>query len=108
VANTLNAFRGGAVGFIDWLGAVGLGFIFGGATGLGVCYKLQLDTVFKKCLKTRKREREPLSRVGDVTEKLVAIARPTGLPDREERNAALYPAQAPRACRQPCLRPLMA
>src|SRR5262245_6628069 len=52
---------------------------------MGICYKLQLDTVLKKCLKTRKREREPLSRVADVTEKLVAIARPAGLPDREER-----------------------
>jgi len=52
---------------------------------MGICYKLQLDTVLKKCLKTRKREREPLSRVGDVTEKLVAIACPAGLPDREER-----------------------
>jgi hypothetical protein len=85
VANTLKLHRNGAVGCIDWLDVVGLGFIFGGATGMGICYKLQLDTVLKKCLKTRKREREPLSRVGNVTEKLVAIARPAGLPDREER-----------------------
>jgi hypothetical protein len=52
---------------------------------MGIGYKLQLNTVLKKCLKTRKRERKPLSRVGDVTEKLVAIARPAGLRDREER-----------------------
>src|SRR5262245_42690270 len=52
---------------------------------MGIGYKLQWYTVLKKCLKTRKRQREPLSRVGDVTEKLVAIARPTGLRDREER-----------------------
>ena len=52
---------------------------------MGIGYKPQLDTVLKKCLKTRKRERESLSRVGNVTEKLLAIARPAGLPDREER-----------------------
>ena len=57
----------------------------GRAAGMGICYKLQLDIMLKKCLKTRKREREPLSRVGDVTEKLVAIARPAGLRDRKER-----------------------
>lgn len=53
---------------------------------MGIGYKLQLDTVLKNCLKTRKRERKPLKPVGDVTEKLVAIARPAGLRDREERG----------------------
>src|SRR5262245_46060709 len=52
---------------------------------MGIGYKLQWYTVLKKCLKTRKRERKPLSRIGDVTKKLVAIARPAGLRDREER-----------------------
>jgi hypothetical protein len=51
----------------------------GRSTGMGIGYKLQLDTVLKNCLKTRKRERKPLKPVGDVTEKLVAIARPAGL-----------------------------
>jgi hypothetical protein len=52
---------------------------------MGIGYKLQLDTVLKKCLKTRKSQREPLRRVGDVTEKLVGIARPAGLGDSDER-----------------------
>jgi hypothetical protein len=48
-------------------------------------YKLQLNTVLKKCLKTRKGHREALRRVGDVAEKLVGIARPARLRDGDER-----------------------
>jgi len=30
---------------------LGSALLVGGATGMGICYKLQLNTVLKKCLK---------------------------------------------------------